>query len=456
MKKSFFISVILFLLLSINVSADLSDKQAKEVASFARNLINKGLSSEHVDSKGMPLLVYKQGPARVYGYQEKMSLIDKDFIGSININSNKWAFDCASFTSYVLKKTLGITLLDSNYLGGNPYMVNKYETDRTNFKSIGLADNNKDGMTGQDLYNLKSSLKEGDLIVVVGHHIGMYVGNNEVAESTPSYIGLYSNNNSLYKGDGLYNLGIGITNLDYFINQRMVKNNRFMILRIRDGVVEESLVPNTYLTWPDTGKVENLGSSIDDSFTNIETTLSTLDYANKVNVEINITNSNGIKEVSIGKSKNYENINNQTNYHKTIEVMENGTYYIYVKDLNDNETSKVIEITNIDNNAPIIEKIEFIDNAIVVTASDKETFYQDLEYSFDNQDFTKEPIYFVSDNKTYNIKVRDKAGNVSESNYALKKDNILSYLGYGFIGVLLIIIIIASYKINTKKKMSSF
>ena len=105
MRKLLLFIFVLIIFMQINVLAEMTETQEKEVAEFARNLIIKGLSKEHLDNKGMPILAYKQGPPRAYGYQDKLSFIDYDYREKISINSNKWVFDCASFTSYVYKKT---------------------------------------------------------------------------------------------------------------------------------------------------------------------------------------------------------------------------------------------------------------------------------------------------------------------------------------------------------------
>ncbi len=462
MRKKLFFIFVFIIFIQINVLAEMTDTQEKEVAEFARNLIIKGLSKEHLDNKGMPILAYKQGPPRAYGYHDKLSFIDYDYHEKISINSNKWVFDCASFTSYVYKKTLNIDLIDSNYLGGNPYMVSNYENDRVHFKAVGLSDNNHEGMTGQDLLKIKNTLRPGDLIIDVSYHIAIYLGNDEVAEATPSYIGLYSNDNTLYKGEGLYNLGMGITNLDFFINQKMIKDHRFMVLRIRDGVVPSSVIPNTTIIWPDTGKIEDLGSVKETPKTVIDVKLSTTEYTKKVVLDINISNNSGIKEISIGNQNNpkYQSINNVNNYHTEYEVTINGTYYLSVRDSLNNEEKKVIEINNIDNNIPTIEKIEYRDNAIIVTAKDNETSKEELEYSFNNQEYQKDAIYYVNGNGTYNIKVRDKAGNVKEDNYIINnneviKENSFDYLKYILITLVIMLVIVSSVFFIRKRHLKN-
>ena len=54
--------------------------------------------------------------------------------------------------------------------------------------------------------SLDLEVGDEDSIVAV-----LYLGNDEVAEATNKYIGQYTNNWNYYKGDGAYNLGLGIT-----------------------------------------------------------------------------------------------------------------------------------------------------------------------------------------------------------------------------------------------------
>ena len=64
----------------------------------------------------------------------------------------------------------------------------------------------------------------------------------------------------------------------------MIKDHRFMVLRIRDGVVSPSVIPNTSIIWPDTGKIEDLGSVKETSKTIIDVKLSTTEYTKLQNI----------------------------------------------------------------------------------------------------------------------------------------------------------------------------
>ena len=467
MKKYLFLLIILF---SFSIKADITDKQGEIISSFARNFIVKGLSNEHIDNKGMPILAYKQGSARVYGYQEILTFIETDYRDKFSVNSNKWCFDCASYVSYVLKKTLNINLLANGYLGGNPYMVSDFVSDTKNFVAIG----NRNGMTANEVYNLKNQLKPGDLLIIKGLHIGMYIGNDEVAEATNKYIGQYTNNWNYYKGDGAYNLGLGITFFNSFIFTH--QENSFIILRLKDGIVDPNLMPNTTIMWPDTGKFENLvieekkeEELPKDIPSAIRIILSTTNYTNKINTNIELQDENIISSYKILKDNTVikeEVIDNLKDYKSDLEINDNGLYEIIVIDKLNNETKKIIEIENIDNKEPIINNMYYHDGMINIEAVDNESGLNQNPYSYDDcKSWTFKNQMEISENGEYNLCIRDKVGNIKKEKLIIndinedvnikpiieeKDNNAIKFL---IIISLIIVIIIGGLVIYVIKKM---
>lgn len=110
MKK--LLSSLLILFFIINVSADITDLQGEKVSSFAKNFIVKGMSREHIDNKGMPILSYRQGLARIYGYQEILTFIENDSINidavdnESGLNNNPYSYDNCKTWTFKNKKAI--------------------------------------------------------------------------------------------------------------------------------------------------------------------------------------------------------------------------------------------------------------------------------------------------------------------------------------------------------------
>lgn len=133
----------------------------------------------------------------------------------------------------------------------------------------------------------------------------------------------------------------------------------------------------------------------------------------------------GIKAYSItqeeGKYEWIEIEGSPLTFEKTIEITANGIYYVSIKDSYEHITTKTIEITKIDNKAPIIESVSGNpenwtneDVTLVINgAVDQETRLHETPYSFDNGvTWQKENKKTYTEN-TSNIviKVRDVLGN---------------------------------------------
>ena len=392
MKKIVFLFCLLF---SFNVYA-LTLSESEEIAAVARGIIEKGMSKEHLDSKGMPILAYMQGEARVHGYNGELFKITNTYSGGIKVNSAKWNFDCSSFVSYIFKVTLGMKLLDSNYLGGNPYMVENFLSDN-NFTKV------YNRITESDLLSKKNNLLPGDLIVIIGSHIGMYVGSGEVAEASNKLIRSYQTSSKYYQGDGNYNLGTGISKLEDFVNGR--DSGRYTVLRLNKTLQSGEKI-NTIITWPDTLKQEDFGTK-----DNLTINILNTDYTKNVEVELSLEKKKIAKyKINDGDYQAGNNLNKMT-----IEIKENGQYNILVIDESEREYTSKIDIKNIDTDVPEITKLECNGNILYVEASDSLSGLHDEAFSYDNGNtWTNKQENTINVSGKYVVLVRDKLGNISQ------------------------------------------
>lgn len=109
----------------------------------------------------------------------------------------------------------------------------------------------------------------------------------------------------------------------------------------------------------------------------------------------------------------------------TLDVTENGTYEVVVKDSAGNTVKKTITIDNIDTTAPVITHMEatpipWYEGActVTVTAEDKGNGNEgsglaEKPYSWDEgESWTDAPFYSVEDTQTVTIWVKDAVGNI--------------------------------------------
>ena len=453
MKKN--ILFVILICFCISVNANVKEEKLEKMALFSRNLIVKGMSTEHIDENGMPLIAYMQGLARIEGYNDKLFYIDEDFKGKIEIKNSKWNFDCSSFVSYILKKTINLSLLSSNYRGGNPYLVSDFFKDREHFNEI----TSRNGINYINLINIKDNLNIMDLIIVKDKHIAIYLGNNELAEASQTLIGKYNDKYSGYKGAGEYNLGFGITSLDNFVNNK--KDDKFIVLRLKDEIIDNILNVNTSIIWPDTNKEENL---VSDNETKIDVILSNTEYTDKVILNINLYDKDGLIEYKFDKdniNSDYIKIDKAIDYNLNFDISENGIYNIYVKDSFGNEVKKTIEINNIDKELPVINNLYYNDGLIIVDADDLKSGLSDYAYSFDNCiTWIKESEFEVKKSGKYVVCVKDRIGNLikdtidvnieNPSNSTQKNNFNYFYIIY-IITVFIIIVLLIIY-LYTKKR----
>lgn len=110
---------------------------------------------------------------------------------------------------------------------------------------------------------------------------------------------------------------------------------------------------------------------------------------------------------------------------KTLKVTKNGTYTVVVRDALGNQSTKSIQISNIDKNPPVIEKLEAVNsdfcktNTIVVRASDQEAGLAEFPYSWEPGIWTNETEFPVSQNGKYVVTVKDKLGNENQESIVL-------------------------------------
>ena len=144
----------------------------------------------------------------------------------------------------------------------------------------------------------------------------------------------------------------------------------------------------------------------------IEATLNTTNFSQNVIINVNIKDEDNLKEYYIGKENipTYTKINETKNFSYTYKVLDNGKYYIYAKDIYDNISETSIDVNNLDKESPSIESLFYENNYITVYATDNESGID--AYKIDNLDWSISNRFYIDKNATYQISVRDKAGNI--------------------------------------------
>lgn len=394
MKKNKLIFAFLcfvYIFFCVDCYASLTMKQAEDVASFAEKLIIKS-DNEHKDKNGFPLIAYSQH-FRNDGMAGKLSYLETDYRSVNVINGTKWAFDCASFASYVYNYTLGINTYKRK-TSLSPYTVDYF---------VNNANHNVDftrvlGGVKVSEINL-NLLQKGDLIIFVGEHIMVYTGDGKIAHVSSSAI----------KKSG--SLGGEVVFLKTRYPQKIAD-----VIRIKNGRINENIIPKTEIVWPDTGRKEDLGAK--DNLPNINITVDnkkTLKYV----MPIIFSDDKGISAYSINNSNTpgkWNNANNQKNFSLNYEITENGTYYIFVKDNKNQISTKSIVIDFIDNSNPVVNKISYIYNIdntfnIIIDAQDDSK----LTYSIDDIDYKENNSFNNLNYGAYVVKIKDEAGNITNA-----------------------------------------
>ena len=417
MKKIILVLSLLFIFIS-PVKADLTKDQENDIALFATNFINEG--NKRIDKNGYPLLAYMQGQARIDGFQSKLYKITYDYNHKNYVNAYKWTFDCSSFASFIYYHTFNLVLtynktgnIDS-YSGlplrsptANPYQVSAFVEDADKGEHFYYI---KKGVNGANI-NL-NDLKKGDLLIYVGHHIMVYVGNGNIAEATVSCI---SKNN----------LGMQVIPLT-----SKYSDTKLSVIRIKDRIIPKESVATTNITWLDTNETVDLVQHApkEEEYPKISYNKPSEAYNKSISIEFQLNAVSGLKSYSFSESgDNWIDISGN-NKKITKTILNNGTYYFKVKDQKGLTKEEKIVITTIDNIKPIVKTLSVIqkDNysIISVVAEDLESGLADNPYSFDRGlTWVSKNTYDVNIEKEYIVSVKDKAGNIIELPVKVKINN---------------------------------
>lgn len=104
----------------------------------------------------------------------------------------------------------------------------------------------------------------------------------------------------------------------------------------------------------------------------------------------------------------------------TLEVHENGVYQVRVRDLANNISSAEILINNIDNEKPVIKKIEvstmeYTSDEVVLSVDAEDNMPWPNRYiSWNDGEYTSDRHFPVDENGLYTVRVMDAAGNFTE------------------------------------------
>lgn len=233
-------------MLASNAKASLTKEQSEDVANFATTFIEKG--NERRDENGYPLLVYALSSngqtcieIRSKGYNEQLYYVSNNkYHGNRNLGY-KWCMDCGDFMAYVYKTTLGFDLV--NPKNGDPWHITDFRDDANKganskyfeyvYKNVSIASIDE------------SKLMPGDLILRFGskdNHGLVYIGSGW-KQAHASYNAIRYDKKPPITGfqvvDGFYK-----------------KSTIISVIRVKDGVVPEDQIVNSFITWPDTGEFE--------------------------------------------------------------------------------------------------------------------------------------------------------------------------------------------------------
>lgn len=248
MKSRKFVPIFIIIFITMFYSivyADLTEKQGKDIATFAQKFIEKGNS--RLDEKGYPLITYALTGSwntnvkiRDAGYKEQLYPVKNIAYYNYKNLGNKWCMDCGTFVSYIFKVTLGLDM----YLGNEPWHVSDMYDDACKTESKYFYFVYKQTAISQIDY---SNLKIGDVIARVtsnGNHVMLYIGDGMVAHTNGDLI--------TYKAP--FVSGFTISKLEeYYSNSTKIN-----VLRIKDGIVPEDYVVGSKIIWPDTGEEEHI------------------------------------------------------------------------------------------------------------------------------------------------------------------------------------------------------
>lgn len=403
MKKAVLILLLSFISI-MPIKADLTSEQSEDLAFFAEKFIVEG--NKRISSDGFPIFAYMQGQARIDGFQSKLYKVTYDYQRKNKVNAYKWTFDCSSFAAFVYYKTFGLVLtkyttsqvdsysgLNLNSPTANPYEVKDYVTNADKEKHFYYI------MRNVEVPKIDySQLQKGDLIIIVGSHIMVYIGDGKISHASSSAI-------------TSSNLGLEINNLS-----TKYPNKKVSVIRLKDGIIDPNKKTNLTITWPDNLEVLDMNTLRNANDLPVITyKKSTDDWTTQLTLNISLTDSDGLTNYSFNDELK-EISGNEYSFSK--EIKENGTYNLTVQDKLNNISKQTIEIANIDNMPPIITSFSSNNkgnySVLSVIAEDVESGLADAPYSFDNKrTWTNKTTYEVSKNGEYYVYVKDNNDNIS-------------------------------------------
>ncbi|MEH7306877.1 Ig-like domain-containing protein [Neobacillus drentensis] len=216
---------------------------------------------------------------------------------------------------------------------------------------------------------------------------------------------------------GVENNGVYNTSKTITFNTGAAKLNG---IEIESGYVVKEEGDYTLVVTDSSSTETNVHFIIDKTAPVITYTLSTTELTNDyVTLRAEFKDNVGIKHVIIPGGKSISGI-----HAYQTDATENGTYSFEVEDLAGNIATETVEITNIDNEAPILEKVDPIgDNQTVVTGKTEpfakvvaEILYTEIGSTVadSNGEFTI-PIEKQKIGKMIRVTAKDPAGNFSNS-----------------------------------------
>ena len=237
------------------------------------------------------------------------------------------------------------------------------------------------------------------------------------------------------------NLGLG----GYAITGSEEEPEEWIVLEGKESVVQYKLTENkTYYIWikdsvGNTNYQKYSTDTIDTKAPELSIRNTLTEWGVKDILQIEATDDViGLSGISISKEEgiyNWEVIENTLNYETEKEIIENGIYYITVKDAYGHITTKSIVIDKIDNELPSIESLSaqaewgttneitgtFVDNESGLVGyqitREKEEPTEYIEIDGANFSFT----YTATENGVYYIWVKDKVGNLTQTEIEVNK-----------------------------------
>lgn len=145
----------------------------------------------------------------------------------------------------------------------------------------------------------------------------------------------------------------------------------------------------------------------------ITASIPTNSFVKEIDININIKDEDGISSYSVSKTHGgvFNSVDNKKEFDYNYHVTENGVYYITAKDIYDNVTDYMIEVSNIDSDSPVIDDLYYEKNNIIVMAVDLKSGLDPFAYKLNDGDWVSNNTFFVDKNGIYEITVRDALGN---------------------------------------------